>query len=77
MAHQHAQKSKSPDSVGDALHAGATSIAEAGSDIYTAAVGQARDATDQVDKYVRHNPWYAIGVAAGAGFLLGLLVRRR
>jgi len=29
------------------------------------------------DDYVRENPWQSIGVAAGVGFLLGLLVSRR
>lgn len=29
------------------------------------------------DDYVHDNPWQAIGVAAGVGFLLGLLISRR
>jgi ElaB/YqjD/DUF883 family membrane-anchored ribosome-binding protein len=33
-------------------------------------------ATKLADQTVRENPWYAIGVAAGIGFLLGVLVRR-
>ena len=77
MSHQHAQKSKNADSVGDALQAGATSIAEAGSELYNAVADQAKDTTTQVDKYVRRNPWYAIGIAAGAGFLIGFMLRRR
>ena len=77
MSHTHTQKSKAPDSVGDALHAGAASLAEAGSGIYNAAIDQAKETTDQVNKYVRHNPWYAIGIAAGAGLLIGLMLRRR
>ncbi len=35
---------------------------------------QARDVTDQ---YVHTNPWKAIGIAAAAGMLLGLLLGRR
>ncbi len=77
MSHQRAHKSKSPDSVGDAVQAGAASIAEAGSGIYNATLDQAKEATDNVNKYVRHNPWYAIGIAAGAGLLIGLMLRRR
>lgn len=29
------------------------------------------------DDYVRANPWRAVGIAAGAGFIIGLLVGRR
>ena len=29
------------------------------------------------DDYVRANPWRAVGIAAGAGFIVGLLVGRR
>ncbi len=29
------------------------------------------------DDYVHEHPWYAIGVAAGVGVLLGLLINRR
>ncbi|MGE0875279.1 MAG: YqjD family protein [Burkholderiales bacterium] len=29
------------------------------------------------DDYVHDNPWQAVGVAAGIGFLLGLLIGRR
>jgi ElaB/YqjD/DUF883 family membrane-anchored ribosome-binding protein len=33
-------------------------------------------ATRLADQTVHENAWYAIGVAAGIGFLIGLLVRR-
>jgi len=29
------------------------------------------------DEYVRENPWTVIGVAAGIGLVIGLLIRRR
>lgn len=35
---------------------------------------QAMDVTDQ---YVHTNPWKAIGIAAAAGMLLGLMLGRR
>jgi ElaB/YqjD/DUF883 family membrane-anchored ribosome-binding protein len=38
---------------------------------------QAREALDVSDTYVHDQPWQAIGVAAVAGLVLGLLVYRR
>ncbi|KAF0812006.1 hypothetical protein IGB42_03548 [Andreprevotia sp. IGB-42] len=38
---------------------------------------KAKAAAKATDEYVHENPWTAIGVAAGVGFLLGLLVSRR
>ncbi|WP_171013671.1 DUF883 family protein [Chitinivorax sp. B] len=34
-------------------------------------------AAKATDEYVHDHPWQAVGVAAGVGFLLGLLVARR
>ena len=36
-----------------------------------------RDATQTTEKYVKQNPWQALGIAAGIGMLAGLLLRRR
>jgi ElaB/YqjD/DUF883 family membrane-anchored ribosome-binding protein len=33
-------------------------------------------ATQYADQSVHEHPWRAVGIAAGVGFLLGLLVRR-
>jgi ElaB/YqjD/DUF883 family membrane-anchored ribosome-binding protein len=41
------------------------------------AMRQARELVDDGEEYVRENPWKAIGIAAGAGLLIGLLVSRR
>jgi len=41
-----------------------------------AAVKSAEAAGDATDKYVREHPWQAIGIAAGVGLLLGLLLRK-
>lgn len=38
------------------------------------AVRQARELMDEGDEYVRSNPWQAVGIAAGAGLLVGLLI---
>ena len=40
-------------------------------------VNRARTEVDAADLYVHENPWRAIGVALGAGFLFGALVTRR
>lgn len=41
------------------------------------AVDKARDAGRAADLYVHENPWKAIGMAAGAGLVIGLLISRR
>ncbi len=38
---------------------------------------QAREAAKDADRYVRDNPWQAVGIAAGVAFVIGLLVSRR
>ena len=38
---------------------------------------RAREYADDVDERVHQNPWTAIGVAAGAGLVVGMLVGRR
>ena len=46
-------------------------------DIEAAVVEKTKAAARATDDYVHENPWKAVGVAAGVGFLLGLLPRRR
>jgi ElaB/YqjD/DUF883 family membrane-anchored ribosome-binding protein len=41
------------------------------------AMDRAKAAARYTDDYVHDNPWVSIGVAAAAGFVLGLLVNRR
>jgi ElaB/YqjD/DUF883 family membrane-anchored ribosome-binding protein len=38
-------------------------------------VAKSKEAADIADDYVRDNPWSAVGMAAGIGFVLGLLIR--
>jgi ElaB/YqjD/DUF883 family membrane-anchored ribosome-binding protein len=38
---------------------------------------RARQAARYTDDYVHENPWNAIGIAAGIGLLLGILMSRR
>ena len=40
-------------------------------------VDQAKDAARAADKYVRNNPWGAVGIAAVVGLLAGVLISRR
>jgi ElaB/YqjD/DUF883 family membrane-anchored ribosome-binding protein len=42
-----------------------------------AAIAKARAAGRAADDYVHENPWRSIGVAAGFGLLVGLLIGRR
>jgi ElaB/YqjD/DUF883 family membrane-anchored ribosome-binding protein len=46
-------------------------------DLEAAVVEKTKAAARATDDYVHENPWKAVGVAAGVGFLLGLLVNRR
>ena len=41
------------------------------------ALRQSKAAARATDEYVHDNPWRAIGVAAGVGVLIGLLIGRR
>jgi ElaB/YqjD/DUF883 family membrane-anchored ribosome-binding protein len=42
-----------------------------------AAVEKAKEAAKATDEYVHEHPWKAVGIAAGVGFVLGLLIGRR
>jgi ElaB/YqjD/DUF883 family membrane-anchored ribosome-binding protein len=40
-------------------------------------VDKTRAAARVTDEYVKENPWQAVGVAAGIGFLIGVIASRR
>lgn len=42
-----------------------------------AAMAKAQEAGDVADAFVHENPWQAIGVAAGLGLVVGMLISRR
>ena len=42
-----------------------------------AAEAQARQAAREVDKQVHEHPWTAVGIAAGIGLVLGILLGRK
>ena len=40
-------------------------------------VDKTKAAARATDDYVNDNPWQAVGIAAGVGFLLGVIIGRR
>ena len=42
-----------------------------------AAMAKAHEAGDVADEFVHENPWQAMGVAAGLGLVVGMLISRR
>ena len=46
-------------------------------DLSEASVYKAKAAARATDDYVHDNPWQAVGIAAAAGVVLGLLISRR
>jgi ElaB/YqjD/DUF883 family membrane-anchored ribosome-binding protein len=53
-----------------------TVAAESGERLESAGEG-AREAARELDAQVRRNPWAAVGIAAAAGLVLGLLLARK
>ena len=47
------------------------------SEVEEEALRRAREIADAADEYVQENPWQAVGIAAGVGLVLGLLLARR
>lgn len=47
------------------------------SEIESNVLDQAKDAAKAADEYVHQHPWGAVGIAALAGLLVGVLVSRR
>ena len=46
-------------------------------DMERSAVAKVRKVASESDDYVHENPWTAIGIGAGIGLLLGLLIGRK
>jgi ElaB/YqjD/DUF883 family membrane-anchored ribosome-binding protein len=57
----------------DSLRAARVKVAEA----QEVVVDKAKAAARATDDYVHANPWKAVGIAAGVGLVLGLLISRR
>jgi ElaB/YqjD/DUF883 family membrane-anchored ribosome-binding protein len=64
------------DALRDRLRAHVDTLQAALADAQVAAQRGYRSATVQTERYVRQNPWQALGLAAAAGFVLGVLVAR-
>jgi ElaB/YqjD/DUF883 family membrane-anchored ribosome-binding protein len=58
--------------INDTLDQARTAIAET----QYAIREQATRATADTEKYVKQNPWKALAIAGGIGFVLALLIRR-
>jgi ElaB/YqjD/DUF883 family membrane-anchored ribosome-binding protein len=56
----------------ESLRSAKARLAEAGAEIGR----EVRAAAKSADTYVHENPWTAIAIAAGVGFLAGVLARR-
>lgn len=57
----------------ESVHAARERLAELEGEVRV----RAREAARTTDRFVHENPWGAIGMAAGIGFILGLLSGRR
>jgi ElaB/YqjD/DUF883 family membrane-anchored ribosome-binding protein len=64
------------DALRDRLRTHVDSVQNALSDAQDSAQRRYRSATVQTERYVRQNPWQSLGIAAGVGFLIGLLASR-
>jgi ElaB/YqjD/DUF883 family membrane-anchored ribosome-binding protein len=57
----------------ESIRAAKARIADAGH----VAAAHTREAAKAADDYVRENPWTAVGIAAGVGILIGVLINRK
>lgn len=47
------------------------------SEVEEEAMRRAKEIAEAADEYVHENPWQSVGIAAGIGLVLGLLIARR
>jgi ElaB/YqjD/DUF883 family membrane-anchored ribosome-binding protein len=46
-------------------------------DVQAAALETGKEMAETADNFVQENPWKAVGIAAGVGLLVGVLIARR
>jgi ElaB/YqjD/DUF883 family membrane-anchored ribosome-binding protein len=64
------------DALRERLRTHVESVQNALAEAQTSAQRRYRSATVQTERYVRQNPWQSLGIAAGVGFVLGMLAAR-
>ena len=73
-ANQAGEKiSAARERIQDSMHHAKVKLAEA----EAVMLDRTKQAARATDEYVHENPWKAVGIAAGIGFLVGLLISRR
>ena len=65
------------ESLTDQIEEGVRSGRYSWAQIQDAVVTRTREAAETTDQYVHENPWKVVGIAAGLGFVLGLLMAPR
>jgi ElaB/YqjD/DUF883 family membrane-anchored ribosome-binding protein len=61
------------EKIQDSLHRAKLKLAE----VEDVIVDKGKQAARVTDEYVHDHPWRAVGIAAGVGFVIGLLIGRR
>lgn len=61
------------EKVQDSLHRAKVKLAE----VEDIMIDKGKQAARATDEYVHDNPWHAVGIAAGIGLVIGLLIGRR
>jgi ElaB/YqjD/DUF883 family membrane-anchored ribosome-binding protein len=61
------------EKIQDSLHRAKVKLAEA----EDAVVDQTKQAARATDEFVHEHPWKAVGIGAGVGLIIGLLIGRR
>jgi ElaB/YqjD/DUF883 family membrane-anchored ribosome-binding protein len=73
-ANQAGEKiSAARERIQDSMHRAKVKLADA----EAVMLDKTKQAARATDEYVHENPWKAVGIAAGVGFLVGLLISRR
>lgn len=65
------------DSITDRVKEGIRSGRYTLSEFQSAMMDRTREAAKNTDLYVHENAWKVVGMAAGLGLVIGLLIRRR